>query len=107
YLSNLLGEDFFTDISELEENPNYLKDKNKYVADLVKRYSEFLNSISVIESEANKFFEERNGELQKIDDLIKSKTQTKSVTEQIIELNKEVTDFEAQIRTANQVIATE
>ncbi|SIS86045.1 hypothetical protein SAMN05421766_104441 [Zobellia uliginosa] len=107
YLSNLLANDFFTDISNFEENPNYLKDKSKYVAGLLKRHSEFLNSISEIESKTTDFFEERNGELQKIDDLIKSKTQTKSVTEQIIELNKEVTDFEAQVRTANQVITTE
>jgi len=107
YLSNLLANDFFSDISNFEENPNYLKGKSKYVADLLKRHSEFLNSISEIESKTTDFFEKRNGELQKIDDLIKSKTQTKSVTEQIIELNKEVTDFEAQIRTANQVITTE
>jgi len=107
YLSNLLAEDFFTDISNLEENPNYLKDKNKYAADLIKRHFEFLNSISEIESKATDFFAERNNELQKIDDHIKRKTQTKSIIEQIIELNKEVTDFDTQIRAANQVIATE
>lgn len=107
YLSNILANDFFTDISNIEENPNYLKDKNKYVADLVKRHSEFLNSISEIESRITNFIEKRNDELQKIDNLIKTKTQTKSVTEQIIELNKEVTDLKAQIRTSNQVITTE
>jgi len=107
YLSNLLAEDFFTVISDLEENPNYLKGKNSYVAALTKEHSEFLNSISEIESKATNFFEERNDELQKIDDLIKSKTQTKSATEQIIEIKKEITDFETQIRTANQVIISE
>lgn len=107
YLSNLLAEDFFTDILNLDENPNYLKDKNRYVADLTKEHSEFLNSISDIESKATNFFVERNGELQKIDDLIRRKTQTKSATEQIIEIKKEITDFETQIRIANEVIIKE
>lgn len=105
YLSNLLAEDFFTDISKLEENPNYLKNKYKYIAHLAKNHSEFLNSIPNIESRLSDFFEVRNNELRRIDSLIKSKTQTKSTTEQIIEINKEINDFEAQIETAHQIIA--
>ena len=104
---NELADDFLVEISNLNENPNYLKGRNKYVFELLDNHTDFIKSLSEFEKMINSFFDERNLEIQKIDDLIKSKSQTKSSTEQIIEINKEISDFEKQITEANQLIQKE
>jgi hypothetical protein len=106
-ISNELADDFLVEISNLDENPNYLKDRNKYVFELLNNHTGFIKSLSEFEKMINRFFDERNFEIQKIDDLIRSKSQTKSSTERIIEINKEISDFEKQITDANQLIQKE
>lgn len=93
--------EFLSQLFNLNENANYLKDKNKFLFELFKsnqgfsgkELNQFLNS--VIEFNAK-----RTDTLRKIELEVASKMQPKSLAEQIIGLNKEIADLEKQSNEA-------
>jgi hypothetical protein len=107
-LTELMSQDIFIEVSRLEENLNYQKDRNKFIFELLKKNKEYLESIlSVKTGEISIFQKNRDILLQKIELNLIDKTQPKSLTEQIIGYNKEITDLENQTLAASKNIAND
>jgi hypothetical protein len=93
--------EFISQLFSLNENANFLKDKNKFLFELFKpnqgfsgkELNQFLNS--VIE-----FNIKRADTIGKIEFEVANKMQPKSLAEHIIVLNKEITDLEKQSNDA-------
>ena len=93
--------EFLSQLFNLNENTNYLKNKNKFLFELFKsnqgfsgkELNQFLNS--VIE-----FNTKRTDIIRKIEIVVTTKMQPKSLAEQIIGLNKEIADLEKQSNDA-------
>lgn len=100
FLSKILSDDFFHEIINLTDNPEYLKDRNKFLHHLFSEHKSFISKLSTIESKINDFIKKRKSIISSIEEKIKSKTQIKSIQEQIIETKKEIKDFEKQIEKA-------
>jgi hypothetical protein len=95
--SEFTANEFLSQLFNLNENANYLKDKNRFLFELFesnKGFSEnelhqFLNSVM-------EFNTKRADITIKIELEVASKMKSKSLTEQIIGLNKEISDLEKQ-----------
>ncbi len=108
YISELTSHDFIIEAFRIEDNPNYLKDKYRFVYSILTSYEEFLDKkIGAYISNISAFPMKRSELIRKIELSLSEKISPKSVTEQIIELNKEITDLEAQIVNAQKNIATD
>lgn len=96
-IETFLAKEFLLDIFKIEENPNYLKDKNRFLYEVVKSNSKFpetdLNEFVIL---FNKYISNREEVIRKIELEISKNTQPQSLTEQIFGLNKEITDLEKQ-----------
>lgn len=85
----------------LNENSNFLKDKNKFLFELFKYNQGFSeNKLNQFVNSINAFNATRTDVIRKIELDIANKTQPKSLTEQIIGLNKEIADLEKQVTDA-------
>lgn len=88
-------------VFNLNENVNFQKDKNKFLFELFKtKHDDFSKSLNQFLSSVNDFSLKRADAIRKIEIEIEGKTQPKSITEQIIGLNKEIADLEKQIADA-------
>ncbi|MBU1098676.1 MAG: hypothetical protein KKB34_19545 [Bacteroidetes bacterium] len=106
-ISALLGNDIFIEISKLENNPQYLKNRYDYLYKLVSNFEHFFSELTHLETQTNKFVSERKSEINNVDSNLHNKSQTKSITEQIIETKKEIRDYEKQIDEAKRIIKSE
>ncbi len=105
YISEATSNDFIIETFRLEDNPNYLKDKYRFVYSILTNYKEFLDKkIGTYVSNIAAFPVKRLELIRKVELSLSEKISPKSVTEQIIELNKEITDLEAQIVNAKKNI---
>ncbi len=96
-LDELTAKEIKADLFSLNENPNYLKDKSKFLFDLFKSNSEFAEKeLTQFHNAVAEFNTKRIDVIKKIELDVAGKTQPKSLTEQIIELKKEITDLEKQ-----------
>ncbi|MBK7106661.1 MAG: hypothetical protein IPH62_15410 [Ignavibacteriae bacterium] len=107
YIANLLSADIFVEISKLDNNPQYLKNRTGYVYKLVNDSDKFISELAKIESELTQLTNNRNSEVNFVDSNLQNKTQIKSITEQIIETKKEIRDYESHINEANRVVKNE
>ena len=90
-----------TILFNLYENANFQKDKNKFLFELFKvRHDAFSKSLNQFLTSLNEFNLKRADTIRKIEIDINSKTQPKSITEQIIGLTKEIADLEKQVTDA-------
>ncbi|MBX2960741.1 MAG: hypothetical protein KF732_12390 [Flavobacteriales bacterium] len=108
-LSEILAKDLFVEINQLDSNANYLSNKNQYLFQLLENNKITISTLPESLKEINDFITKRSDILFSIDETIRAKTQSqgKSITEQIIELKKEISDFESQINQAKQIIQSE
>lgn len=96
-IGELTAKEIITELFNSNENPNYLKDKNKFLFELFKSNFEFAEKeLTQFLNAVAEFNSKRIAIIRKIELDVAGKTQTKSLTEQIIELNKEITDLQKQ-----------
>lgn len=96
-IGELTAKEILTELFNLNENPNYLKDKNKFLYELFKSNFEFAEKeLTQFLNAVAEFNSKRIDHIRKIELDVADKTQTKSLTEQIIGLNKEITDLQKQ-----------
>ena len=107
YISDILDNELFSEISNLSENPNYLKDKNKYLYNLFSKNQNFISKFNNIELQINEYVEKRNNVILSIEKKFQDKNVTKPISEQIIEIKKEIKDYKEQIEVANKEIEKE
>ena len=102
-ISELLSKDLYAELFQLNDNPNFLKDKNRYLFDLFKRNKDFIpDNIPSLISNISSFIGKRTEIIRKIELTIANKIQGKTITEQIIGITKEITDLENQIAEAKR-----
>jgi len=100
-IAEFTANEFLSQLFGLNENANYLKDKNKFLFELFKLTQEFSrNELNQFLNSVIEFNTKRTDTIRKIELEIVSKTQPKSLTEQMIGLNKEITDLEKQSNDA-------
>jgi hypothetical protein len=93
--------EFLSQLFALNENANYLKEKNKFLFELFESNQEFSgNGLNQFLNSVIDFNTKRTDTIRKIELEIVSKAQPKSLIEQIIGLNKEITDLEKQSNDA-------
>jgi predicted nucleic acid-binding Zn-ribbon protein len=103
--ATLTAKEFLIQLFSLNENPNYLKDKNKFLFELFKSNAKFSETeLNQFLTSLNSFNTKRTEIIQKVELEIAQNTQPKSLTEQIIGLNKEITDLERQSADARENI---
>lgn len=96
-IGTFLAKEFLLELSKLDENPNYLKDKNRFLFDLFKSNSNFSDTdFTQFVNIVNQYIANRNEAIRKIELEISKNAQPQSLTEQIFGLNKEITDLERQ-----------
>lgn len=100
-LDEFVSKDIFNQLFTKNENANYLRDKNKFIYELVSPNRKSIESdLGKLLAEEKEFINKRNQLIQNIDTEIASKVQPKSLTEQIIGLNKEIEELEKQSAAA-------
>lgn len=88
-------------LNNVNENFNYLKDKNRFLFELFESNTQFAEeALNQFLDAVKEFNAKRTEAIRKIELDIASKTQRKSITEQIIELNKEISDLQKQSEDA-------
>ncbi len=107
YLGKTLGEDFLVQLSGLNENANYLKDKNKFIFDLIDSHFNFIEKdLATIIDTISLFPTERAEIISQVERGLLSKTRGQTITEQVIIITKEIEDLNSQIRDARRSIDT-
>lgn len=95
------SKEFLLELAKLDENPNYLKDKNRFLFELFKSNSNFSSTdFSQFVDLFNQYISTRKEVIRKIELEISKNTQPQSLTEHIFGLNKEITDLERQTTEA-------
>src|SRR5690606_20838864 len=96
-IGTFLAKEFLLELSKLDENPNYLKDKNRFLFDLFKSNSNFFDGdFTQFVNIVNQYIANRNEVVRNIELEVSKNAQPQSLTEQIFGLNKEITDLERQ-----------
>jgi hypothetical protein len=96
-IETFLAKEFLLEIFKIDENPNYLKDKNRFLFELFKSNSNFSDTdLTEFVNSFNQYILNRDEVISKIELEISKNTQPQSLTEQIFGLNKEVNDLERQ-----------
>ena len=104
-IETFLAKEFLLEIFKLDENLNYLKDKNRFLYEVFKSNSKFIETdLNEFISLINQYISNRDEVISKIELEILKNTQPQSLTEQIFGLNKEVIDLEKQSTEAKQNI---
>jgi hypothetical protein len=105
YLGKILGEDFLAQLSGINENTNYLKDKNKFLFDLIESHSDFIEKdLAVITETISLFPKKRTEIISQVEQILLNKTQGQTITEQVINITKEIEDLNSQIKEARRSI---
>jgi tRNA U34 5-methylaminomethyl-2-thiouridine-forming methyltransferase MnmC len=100
-IGTFLAKEFLLELVKLDENPNYLKDKNRFLFELFKSNSNFADTnFTQFVGLVNQHISNRNDLIRKIELEISKNAQPQSLTEQIFGLNKEITDLERQAAEA-------
>jgi len=100
-INTFLAKEFLLELSNLEGNRNYLKDKNKFLFKLFKDNPNFINEdLTQLTSIINEYISHRNDLFKNIELEISKNTKPQSLTEQIFSLDKEITDLERQSKDA-------
>lgn len=103
-----LAKEFLLELVKLDENPNYLKDKNKFLFELFKSNALFSETDFVqLISSVNQYISNKNDVLRKIEIEISKNAQPLTLSEQIFGLNKEITELERQSTEAKENIVRE
>src|SRR5690606_5833490 len=96
-IGTFLAKEFLLELSKLDENPNYLKDKNRFLFDLFKSNSNFFDGdFTQFVNIVNQYIANRNEVVRNIELEVSKNAQPQSLTEQIFGLNKEIKDLERQ-----------
>lgn len=96
-IETFLAKEFLLEIFKIDENPNYLKDKNRFLFELFKSFANFSNTdLNEFVNSFNQYNTNRDEVISKIELEISKNTHPKSLTEQIFGLNKEIIDLERQ-----------
>jgi len=100
-IGTFLAKEYLLELLGLNENPKYLKDKNKYLFDIFKSNSNSQDKVlSEFTSLISRYVSNRNDLIKKIELEISKNAQPQSLTELIFGLNKEITDLERQTSEA-------
>jgi len=96
-IGTFLAEEILLELAGLDENPKYLKDKNRFLFEYFKSNPSFVNTeLTQFVSLVNDYISRRNEIIRKIELEISKNTKPQSLTEQIFGLEKEITDLERQ-----------
>lgn len=107
-LSERLSIDFFTEIGNIDDNPNFLKNKNKYLFNLLETQDDDIQRrISELIKISSIFNDQRSELIRKIEQQAANKTQSNTIVERIIIVKKEIKDLETQILTSKSNIEKE
>ncbi|SIN67363.1 hypothetical protein [Algoriphagus halophilus] len=98
-ISSLVGSDMFSEGQNLEENPNYIKDKFSFLFNYLKSNTDFINNqlFNYVVNDIPALFERRNVIISNIEKKISEKSQNQSISEQSIELKKDIHDLNIKI----------
>lgn len=97
--------EFLSQLFNLNENANYLKDRSKFLFELFKSNQKFFEkALNQFFNSVIEFNDKRAELLRKIELEVANQMQPKSLAEQIIGLNKEITDLEKQSNEAKKNI---
>lgn len=100
-IGEFTANEFLSQLFNLNENANYLKDKNKFLFELFKSNQGFSGKeLNQFHNSVIEFIAKRTNTLRIIELEVASKMQPKSFAEQIIGLNKEIADLEKQSNEA-------
>lgn len=105
-ISSLVGSDMFSEGQNLDENPNYIKDKFNFLFNYLKSNTDFINNqlFNYVVNDIPALLERRNNIISNIQKKISEKSQIKTITEQSIELKKDIHDLNIRIVTLEKDI---
>lgn len=96
-ISDVSSTDFFAEIGNIDDNPNFLKNKNKYLFNLLQTHDDVIESrIDELIKIYSTFLNQRSELIQRIEQQLASKTQTQTIAERIFTIKKEIKDLETQ-----------
>jgi len=105
YISKFIGEELLAELSKLNDNPSFQKDKSGYLYELLSSQDEYLQtSLSEFLKNISQFPTKRQEQIQAIDKLIAERATGKSAAEQKAILENDIRNFEQQIKDAEKII---
>ncbi len=100
-IGSFTAKEIVAQLFSLNENPNYLKEKNRFLFELLQSNQQFpATGLNQFLMTIEEFGKQRADAIKRIEMVIAGKMQPQSLTEQIIGLKKEIADLEKQIADA-------